>query len=521
MKCTTTLLKMFIVLCTLINCTLSIKPTSSSSSTSGNAILKNPVLLQVSARPWLLSLSKTLGINITTFTDIPNSVYTSLQSMNIDYLWVMGVWKIGEYGLNHDRTKESLIEEYKHYLPDYTTEDAIGCPYAITEYTCNPQLCPNGDNDLLEFKSKLNSYNIKLMLDFVPNHSAYDSPWMSINKDYYIRERPDVEHNSTFFFENGVAFGGKMWTDVAQLNYFNPETRQLMQEQMLKIASLSDGMRCDVAFMVSNSFFELSWKNELQYYNYTTPSTDFWEVSIAEVKRQYPNTIFLAEVYGSYVVDMITQGFDYVYDRDLLTHLTNGNVDEVRAYLYSTAEYEQYMARFLENHDENRAASFFKNRTTITNAAALIAYTVPGMRFLFQDFQFGYKFKLEVHLRRSYDEPKDQEAVEFYEKYLSIFTSDVFKYGEFEMVEVKGDDAYMFVAWKWKYGKEKRVVIVNFDNNQRECFVVVKDAGEGKEEVAMEEMLSGVKITRKSKEVQEEGLFVIVKGYSGMIFTYN
>ena len=85
--------------------------------------------------------------------------------MKVDFLWVMGVWKVGQFGINHDRTKQSLLDEYKSYLPDFTLEDAIGCPYAVVEYDCNLELCPNGNDDLLSLKSKLNLHNIKLMLD--------------------------------------------------------------------------------------------------------------------------------------------------------------------------------------------------------------------------------------------------------------------------------------------------------------------------------------------------------------------
>ena len=98
----------------------------------------------------------------------------------------MGLWQVGPYGVQHDRTDAGLIEGYKQILPDYETEDAIGSPYSITDYICNKELCPNGDEDLIWLRKKLNEMGIKLMVDFVPNHSALDSPWVDENIDYFV-----------------------------------------------------------------------------------------------------------------------------------------------------------------------------------------------------------------------------------------------------------------------------------------------------------------------------------------------
>ena len=155
---------------------------------SASTVVKYPTLYQVSARPWLYELSQEKGVTITALKDIPDDVLQSIKDQGFDYLWIMGVWKIGEYGIMHDRTKPSLVESYKKLLDDYTEEDAIGCPYSIAEYVCNPELCPGGDEDLKALREKLNGMGIKLMLDFVPNHSALDSPWVDKDITYYIRK---------------------------------------------------------------------------------------------------------------------------------------------------------------------------------------------------------------------------------------------------------------------------------------------------------------------------------------------
>ena len=80
---------------------------------------------------------------------------------------MMGVWKLGQYGLEVDRKLN-----YSKYLPNWTKEDVIGLPYAVYEYECNPSIGNNGDLSWL--KSEINK--MKLMLNFVPNHSVVYAP---------------------------------------------------------------------------------------------------------------------------------------------------------------------------------------------------------------------------------------------------------------------------------------------------------------------------------------------------------
>jgi hypothetical protein len=96
-----------------------------------------------------------------------------------------GIWKLGKYGLDFDRSQQEQIAFYRRTIPDFTIEDVIGSPYAVSEFTCNPDL--GTDEDILALKHKLNGMGMKLMLDFVPNHSAVDSPLTASHIDYYIR----------------------------------------------------------------------------------------------------------------------------------------------------------------------------------------------------------------------------------------------------------------------------------------------------------------------------------------------
>ena len=119
------------------------------------ALCKHPYLYQISTRPWLYELSRTYGIAITRLTEIPLEEFDTLAENGVDIVWMMGIWELGQYGLEFDRGNT-----YDSVLPDYTTEDIIGSPFAITNYTCNPEI--GSDSDIEWLRIELNIRGIKL-----------------------------------------------------------------------------------------------------------------------------------------------------------------------------------------------------------------------------------------------------------------------------------------------------------------------------------------------------------------------
>lgn len=484
---------------------------------------KYPSVLQLSARPWLYELSQSRGKTIRAFRDIPDDVFTQIKTLGFDMVWMMGVWSVGPYGVKHDRTDAGLVQGFKSLLPDYTEADVIGSPYAITNYTCNPELCPSGDSDLVWLRKRLNNLGIRLMLDFVPNHSALDSPWIESNIDYYIRA-PQGTSDPARYFTNGVAFGNMQyssaWTDVGQLNYWNPALRKHMTEQLIKVASFADGIRCDMAYIILNDPFQAQWSTELNAWGWSRPSDEFWTSAIKAAKAAYPGTVFLAEVYGDYFIPLQQQGFDFTYDKEMLDRLVNGHLDNLRGWISYMTPYQDHVCRFLENHDDNRAVERFGS-VTRTDAAALVAYTLPGLRFFFQDQWHGLTKKLDVHLRRSASEAYSDEAYQFYLKLKNILSSPVFRDGTWTNLQVSGGDSWRLVAWSWanKETGEKRLVVVNYSDVLAGGSVKVSDVS-GSGTVKITELLSGVTYDRNAEEMRSTGLNVVINQYSGQIFSY-
>lgn len=193
------------------------------------------------------------------------------------------------------------MAHYKQVLPGCTEEDVIGSPYAVVNYTCNAEF--GTDADVLAFKQRLNAIGLRLMLDFVPNHSAVDATWMNTHPEYFVRapKGSSPPYDAQRYLPNGVAYGwagwGGGWLDTAQLNYFNPALVQARVDQLLHVASLSDGIRCDMAFLELNDQFEAHWGSDVGSYGYSKPAREFWSVAIDAVKQRYPQIIFLAEAY--------------------------------------------------------------------------------------------------------------------------------------------------------------------------------------------------------------------------------
>ena len=110
---------------------------------------KHPYLYQINARAWLYELTKKYKRSITKLSQIPTEEFDILEQNGVDMVWMMGVWQLGEYGLEYDRNNS-----YDTFLPDWTVDDVIGSPFAITNYTCNPEL--GTDDDIFNLRYELN-----------------------------------------------------------------------------------------------------------------------------------------------------------------------------------------------------------------------------------------------------------------------------------------------------------------------------------------------------------------------------
>ena len=166
--------------------------------------------------------------------------------------------------------------------------------------------------------------------------------------------------------------------------------------ELVKIAGQCDGVRCDMAMLVLPDVFERTWGQRAPL---------FWPAAIQRVRQCVPGFLFMAEVYWDLEWTLQQQGFDYAYDKRLYDRLRDRQARPVREHFHAGLDYQNKLARFLENHDEPRAAATFPLQ--IHQAAAVITFLSPGLRFFHQGQFDGRQKRISPHLCRAPDEPAD------------------------------------------------------------------------------------------------------------------
>ena len=478
---------------------------------------KHPFLYQISTRPWLYELSKKYGRNITKLSEIPTEEFDVLQQNGVDIVWMMGIWKLGEYGLEFDRNNT-----YDNVMPDWSIEDVIGSPFAITEYTCNPEL--GTDDDIYNLRTELRQRGMKLMLDFVPNHSAHDCPLAYSDIYMYIRD-PDSSHEVDRYNSRGIAYGSDVghrpWKDVIQWNYFDSKTIEAMTKNFVKVLTLADAVRCDVAYLVLNDVFENAWSYELNHYQYSKPEEEFWSVAIKAAREVNKDAIILAEsYYDEYNKKLIDLGFDYVYDKPLLDNLLL-TTNDVKEFLRSkTNESWDKACHFVENHDEQRIVFKTEGNYKKAMAAGTIGATVGGMIFMNHGQWEGKKNKLDVHLRRATYETDNLEVKNYYKKLNQVLLEPAFRSSNFYYIDnMTGDKKDDFISYIKEEGDNHYLVVVNYSDNQG-CATVPIYNIKGYEYCLLHEALSDQEYVKTITEVKN-GMQICLDAWESQIFQYN
>ena len=139
------------------------------------------------------------------------------------------------------------------------------------------------------------------------------------------------------------------------------------------------------------------------------------------VRKVNPGFCFMAEVYWDLEWTLQQQGFDYTYDKRLYDRLREGHARPVREHLHAGARLPE-QARPLSGKSR-RAAGRATFDLPVHQAAAVITYSVPGLRFFHQGQFEGRKKRISPHLVRAPEEAPDKEIQEFYDQLLAVLRS--------------------------------------------------------------------------------------------------
>jgi hypothetical protein len=432
-----------------------------------------PSLYQINTRVWIRRLSDKYGRRINLDT-IPDSELDQLSQLGFDWVWLLSVWQTGAASQQVSRSHSEWLHEYQTALPDLQDSDIGGSGFAITAYSVHRDL--GGDPALARLREQLHQRGIRVMLDFVPNHTGLDHPWLEEHPDYFITGTPQTlaEKPSNY---TQVSSGGATlilahgrdpyfpgWPDTLQLDYGNPDLQTAMHAQLRKIAQQCDGLRCDMAMLILPDVFERTWERR---------PAEFWPAAIQEVRGLHPEFLFLAEVYWDLEWQLQQQGFNYTYDKRLYDRLRDLQARPVSLHLRAELSFQNKLVRFLENHDEPRAAVTFA--PGIHEAAAVVTYLCPGMRFFHQGQLEGYRRRVPAHLVRGLVEPIEPTLQEFYLRLLGVLKNPVVREGQWQQLECAAawdgnwtNDCFLAYVWQLP-GYAPLLILVNYAPHQSQC----------------------------------------------------
>jgi len=471
---------------------------------------KYPILYEINTWVWLFELRQSFGPDID-LGSIPLSVWDSIADLGFDAVWLMGVWQRSPAGVAIANRNQDLVETFRRTLPDYTPEDNVGSAYCIREYVVDPQL--GGPKGLAAARRELASRGMHLILDFVPNHVAPDHPWVHEHPEYFVTgNADDLKNDPTSFVECGnhvFALGRDpyfpAWPDVLQLNAFSPKLRKAAAKTLAAIADQCDGVRCDMAMLFLNSVFQQTWKNR----SGVRPSGEYWTDLIAGVKQIHPSFLFIAEAYWDLEWQLQQHGFDFCYDKRLYDRLCEGCAEHIRLHLTAEPGYQQKLLRFIENHDEPRAATVFSTRE---HAAAVVMATVPGARLLYEGQLEGRKKQVPPFLRRRPQEVLDMQLPAFYQKLLNTLGEPSFRDGEWRLCECSGwpdnGSCKNLVAWTWERDQGRSLVVVNFSGTSAQGRVHAPWSDLQHGTWRLSDSISGATYDRDGAEMLKSGLYV-------------
>ncbi|MFM7029717.1 MAG: alpha-amylase family glycosyl hydrolase [Micrococcales bacterium] len=268
-----------------------------------------------------------------------------IKALGVGAIWLMPVTPVGK--LN--------------------AKGSLGSPYSVANYTAvNPDY--GTDTDFKNLVDTAHSLGLKVVLDWVADHSAWDNPWITAHPDWYVH---DSNGNITWPV-------GTDWTDVAQLDYSNTALHQGMIDAMKYWVTNFDidGYRCDAAGMVP---------------------TSFWNEATAAVNSVKPLWWLAEDQSGG---DLLQQAFSTDYNWNLLHALNSvGNKAGIAMAVSSSRDdYRSgtYPMNFITNHDENSwSGTEFERLGNAVQLSAAIAYLTPGIPLIYNGQEIGMNHRLQ------------------------------------------------------------------------------------------------------------------------------
>ena len=480
-----------------------------------------PSLYQINTRVLLTSLTRDLGRHAT-LDDVPDALLDRIGAGGFDWVWFLGVWQTGSAGRKVSLDNAEWRHEFRELLSDFSDQDVSGSCFAIRSYSVHSDF--GGNAALKRLRQRIHDRGMRLLLDFVPNHMAPDHPWVQQHPEYFVhgtnaqieREPQNYTRVTTPKGSVVMAYGRDPyfsgWPDTLQLNYANPDLQEAMASELENIAGMCDGVRCDMAMLILPDVFERTWGMR---------PASFWPDAIVRARARQPGFLFMAEVYWDLEWTLQQQGFDYTYDKRLYDRLREGHARPVRDHFRADMNFQRRSARFLENHDEPRAAAVFP--TGVHQAAAVLTFLCPGLRFIHQGQMDGLRKKIPVHVNRGPVEAVDRELHEFYDRLLECLRHPAAQ-REWRLLDCKAAwdgnwtwDCYICFGWRGA-DETALIVAVNYAPNQSQCYLQIPVEQLDGKTIRFRDLMSSHVYDRDGDDLRARGLYLDIPAWNYHVF---
>lgn len=476
-------------------------------------ISPKPVIYEIDTFVWLQRLTAKYGRRIG-LSNVPPEEWDRLGKLDCDAVWLMGVWQRSPEGRRIALSTPELLSEYRRILPGFTEDDIPGSPYSVRDYRVDERL-----GSIAEARAALAERGLKLILDFVPNHVAPDHDWVSAHPEYFIQgNAADLAKSPGGYFEAGnhvIAHGRDpyfpAWTDTAQVNAFSPGLRAAAARTLRDIATQCDGVRCDMAMLLLNDVVKKIWGTAAG----ETPATEYWHDVIGSVRQTAPDFLFIAEAYWNREWDLQQLGFDYCYDKRLYDRLLREDAGSVRLHLSAPLPYQNKLLRFLENHDEQRAAAALSLERH--KAAAVAIATLPGAVLYYEGEFDGWKVKLPVQLGRGPMEPRNTDLYEFYGRLRSASKTVKNAAIAWALTPAEGwpgnETNTSLLAWCWEGERNKFLVVINFAASPSQSRIKIPWRDLAGKQWRLTDLMGSGAVYCDGNELQTDGLYVAFQAW--------
>jgi hypothetical protein len=213
------------------------------------------------------------------------------------------------------------------------------------------------------------------------------------------------------------------------------------------------------------------------------------------------------------------QGFSYCYDKRLYDRLAHDSAESVRGHLLADTSYQDRLVRFIENHDEPRAAATFAPAQARTAAVAALSQT--GARLVHEGQLDGRRVQLPVFLARRPDEERDTDLRAFYEQLLRALRDDVFRNGQWQLATRTGwdenDTWQNLVCWGWRGAEPAKMVVVNLGDAPASGHVSLPWDDLRGRDWRLDDASSGERYERSGDDLRD-GLYVALEPWGWNLF---